>query len=97
MKLKVETNCKEHFSVLGYHYFPYNVQLLWVSGSCNITTYKLEELLGIKLRALYQRKKGSDLFDLYIALTLVPELNKDEIIKCYREYMNFVEIGRAHV
>lgn len=90
LKLKVETNCKEHFSVLGYHYFPYNVQSSWYSGSCNITTYKLEELLGTKLRALYQRKKGRDLFDIYKALTLVPELNKDEIIKCYREYMNFV-------
>jgi len=29
----------------------------------------LEELLGTKLRALYQRRKGRDLFDLAVALT----------------------------
>ena len=34
-----------------------------VSGKCEITTYSLNELLGTKLRALYQRKKGRDLFD----------------------------------
>ena len=30
--------------------------------------YELDELLGTKLRALYQRKKGRDLFDLGLAL-----------------------------
>jgi predicted nucleotidyltransferase component of viral defense system len=29
----------------------------------------IEELLGAKLRALYQRKKGRDLYDLWLALT----------------------------
>ena len=29
-----------------------------------IQTYQLDELLGTKVRALYQRKKGRDLFDL---------------------------------
>ena len=35
----------------------------WFSGRCELTTYALEELLGTKLRALYQRAKGRDLFD----------------------------------
>ena len=50
---------------------------------------KIEELLGTKLRALYQRRKGRDLFDLYTAITQ-KELNLDQIISCYREYMKFV-------
>lgn len=41
----------------------------WFSGRSELTTYALEELLGTKLRALYQRKKGRDLFDLQKALT----------------------------
>lgn len=90
IRLKVETNCREHFSVLGYQQFPFNLESSWFTGSCNITTYKLEELLGTKLRAMYQRRKGRDLYDLYRALTQVPELNKDSIIKCYKEYMKFV-------
>jgi predicted nucleotidyltransferase component of viral defense system len=49
----------------------------------------LEELLGTKLRALYQRKKGRDLYDLYIALTRNPSLDKDLLLNCYREYMKF--------
>lgn len=30
-----------------------------------MTSYSLEELLSTKLRALYQRRKGRDLFDIY--------------------------------
>lgn len=90
LRLKVETNCREHFTVLGFHPFTFQINSSWFYGECNITTYRLEELLGTKLRALYQRKKGRDLFDLYIALTQVPELNKEAILKCYHIYMNFV-------
>lgn len=89
LRLKVETNCREHFSVLGITKFPFSVESEWYTDSCEITTYQLEELLGTKLRALYQRRKGRDLFDLYTAITQ-SDLNFDQIIACYREYMNFV-------
>lgn len=89
LRLKVETNCREHFCVLGITKFPFSVESQWYSDSCEITTYPLEELLGTKLRALYQRRKGRDLFDLYTALTQ-KELNLDQILASYREYMNFV-------
>jgi len=90
LKLKVETNCREHFTILGLQQFPFQVNNPWFTGNCNITTYKLEELLGTKLRALYQRRKGRDLFDLFKALTLVPTVNKAEILQCYKEYIAFV-------
>jgi predicted nucleotidyltransferase component of viral defense system len=85
----VETNCREHFSVLGITKFPFTVESQWYNGSCQITTYQLEELLGTKLRALYQRRKGRDLFDLYTAI-IQKNLNFDQILLCYRKYMNFV-------
>ena len=47
-----------------------------------------EEMLGTKLRALYQRKKGRDLFDLFHALTNL-DLDTSALIKCYKEYMAF--------
>jgi predicted nucleotidyltransferase component of viral defense system len=90
LRLKVETNCREHFTVLGYKQFPFEVNSSYFKGNCNVTTYKLEELLGTKLRALYQRRKGRDLYDLHKALIQMPDLNKDEIISCYRQYMSFV-------
>ncbi len=89
LRLKVETNCREHFSVLGITKFPFSVESQWYNDSCGITTYQLEELLGTKLRALYQRRKGRDLFDLYTAITQ-KDLNFDQILICYREYMKFV-------
>ena len=90
LKLKVETNCREHLSVLDYQRFPFEVKSSWFTGSSSITTYKLEELLGTKLRALYQRKKGRDLYDIFKALKQVPGLDTQAILHCYHEYMKFV-------
>jgi len=90
IRLKIETNCREHFSVLGLSKFPFSVDNEWYTDSCEITTYQLEELLGTKLRALYQRRKGRDLFDLYTAISAKKDLDLDKILACYREYMNFV-------
>ena len=89
LKLKIETNCREHFSVMGWEKFPFEVNSSWFKGNCEITTYSLAELLGTKLRALYQRRKGRDLFDLYRALSST-EVDAETIIRCFKEYMNFV-------
>ncbi len=88
LRLKIEINCFEHFNELGLVKIPFEMSNTWFSGKCEITTYQLNELLGTKLRALYQRKKGRDLFDLYVALTEA-EVNPDEIMRCYRRYMEF--------
>lgn len=69
MRLKVEINSREHFAVHGFVRVPFSVSSRWFEGSCDIPTYELDELLGTKLRALYQRKKGRDLFDLAVALS----------------------------
>jgi predicted nucleotidyltransferase component of viral defense system len=89
LRLKVEANTREHFNVHGLEEFPFEVKSAWFEGSCNLTTYRLEELLGTKLRALYQRRKGRDLYDMYIALTHKPELEVDTLLHSYREYMKF--------
>lgn len=89
LRLKVEANTREHFNVLGLAKFPFEVRSSWFNGNCNLTTYSLEELLGTKLRALYQRRKGRDLYDMFIALTQKPDLDKDKLLHCYREYMKF--------
>ncbi len=88
LRLKIEINCREHFADLGWEKKPFKVESSWFNGECILITYQLEELLGTKLRALYQRKKGRDLFDLWKALTF-SKLNPDLLIKCYKEYMRF--------
>lgn len=59
----------------------------WDPGTVIITTYAIEELLGTKMRALYQRRKGRDLFDLYIAMTTISGINAKMIVHCFLAYM----------
>jgi predicted nucleotidyltransferase component of viral defense system len=40
----------------------------WYSGNTIIPTYHLEELMATKIRALHQRRKGQDLFDLWMVI-----------------------------
>lgn len=91
IRLKVEINCFEHFNVMGLQEVPFRVENSWFSGEAMLTTYHLEELVGTKVRALYQRKKGRDLFDLYTALT-TRELDVDKVLECYRKYIEFVVV-----
>lgn len=64
------------------------MQNSWFSGAADIPTYTMPELLGTKLRALYQRKKGRDLFDLDLALEH-PEFDADLLLAAFDEYMIF--------
>jgi len=86
MRLKIEINTREHLNILGLKEIPYEVKNSWFSGQCHITGYEIEELLGTKLKALYQRKKGRDLFDIYWALTHL-DLDTEKIIHCYNVHM----------
>ncbi len=91
LRLKVEVNCREHFSVLGYRESTFSVDTRWFKGTANIQTYEIEELLGTKLRALYQRKKGRDLYDMYKAIILSnPDPKK--VLACYASYMDFSKV-----
>ncbi|WP_299774085.1 nucleotidyl transferase AbiEii/AbiGii toxin family protein [uncultured Tateyamaria sp.] len=87
LKLKVEINTREHFAVYGTKLIPFQVQSRWFEGACDIPSYGLNELLGTKLRALYQRKKGRDLFDLDVALHHEDAVPKD-IITAFQAYMD---------
>lgn len=88
MRLKLEINCKEHFNVLDWVDFPFEVNSEWFSGKAKIRTYNINELLGTKLRALYQRSKGRDLFDLDYARQNVI-LDYEHIITCYNKYISY--------
>ncbi len=88
MRLKLEINCQEHFNILNWVDFPFKVKNEWFSGEAEIKTYNINELLGTKLRALYQRRKGRDLFDLYYS-SINKEINPKEIIDCFKEYTTY--------
>ena len=87
MRLKIEVNNGEHFNVFGFQKKRLQCANSWFRGEAEITTYELEELLGTKLRALYQRKKGRDLFDLKMAVEHFPKLDPEKVIKCFQKYI----------
>ncbi len=93
LRLKVEINSREHFSLYGLTREPFTVSSRWFEGSCDVASYELDELLGTKLRALYQRKKGRDLFDLAYALKHA-NVKPDRIVEAFSAYMDH---GGHHV
>jgi predicted nucleotidyltransferase component of viral defense system len=88
IKLKIEINTREHFAVLGYSNMEFIINASWLNAIASITTYCIEELLATKLRALYQRKKGRDLFDLWYALENI-DVDITKMIMVWRKYMQF--------
>ncbi len=86
LRLKVEVNTREHFALDGWTPRFFRVESRWFRGEAQITTYRLEELLGTKMRALHQRKKGRDLFDLWTALRNT-QLDRDRIVHDFLGYM----------
>lgn len=84
-KLKVEINTTEHFQVLPLLKVPYSMDSNWFKGHCSIVTYELEELLATKLRALYQRRKGRDLFDLWHVFSK-KLADIDKVIQIFHKY-----------
>lgn len=88
MRLKIEINTREHFTVMGYTELKHSLENGWFSGSCTMNCFSLEELLATKLRALYQRRKGRDLFDLFHAITKL-DVDAQKLVDTYREYMKF--------
>ena len=86
LRLKVEVNCREHHSIFGVQEVKHVVQSEWFTGDVLIPTYQLAELLGTKMRALYQRRKGRDLFDLWFAITR-KNIDTGKILEAWNFYM----------
>lgn len=84
-KLKIEINTTEHFHVQKPKTMGFSMYSEWFSGTTQILTYELEELIATKLRALYQRRKGRDLFDLWLVLKQnLVDVNK--VISIFKKY-----------
>jgi len=86
MRLKIEINSREHFSVFGIEQRDFAVDSRWFRGNASVPTYALDELLGTKLRALYQRRKGRDLFDLWFAQRRA-SVDPERVVTCFLEYL----------
>jgi predicted nucleotidyltransferase component of viral defense system len=94
LKLKVELNTREHECFLGLKRYPFTVQSRWYRGQTEIVSYEPEELFATKLRALLQRRKSRDLFDLNEGLTQL-RLDRDKLLQCFEHYLQ-LEGNKIH-
>lgn len=96
-KLKVEINTTEHFHIRPLRSIEHVVNSPWFEGSCELLTYEIDELMATKLSALYQRNKGRDLFDLWLAQKK-GLLNNENTINIFNEYCKKTgsQISRAN-
>jgi predicted nucleotidyltransferase component of viral defense system len=85
-KLKVEINTREHDSLLGIKKYAFEVDSSWYKAKTEIESYEPEELFGTKLRALLQRRKNRDLFDLNEGLKQ-RSMDLDKLISCFEHYL----------
>jgi predicted nucleotidyltransferase component of viral defense system len=86
LKLKVEINTREQSSLFGIKSYPFAVDNDWYRAKAEIASFEPEELFGTKLRALLQRRKNRDLFDLHHGLDQLG-LDPDKLIACFDHYL----------
>lgn len=87
-KLKIEINTTEHFQVLPLKKVPFSVNSDWFKGAADIITYEMDELMATKLRALYQRRKGRDLFDMWY-VTTNDLINLNQVFDIFAKYCTY--------
>lgn len=85
MRIKIEINTYETSPARSHRTVPFGVNSPWWTGAADVLTFQPEELVATKLRALFQRRKGRDLFDLWLALTVLG-LDPGEIVACFAPY-----------
>ena len=57
MRLKIEINCREHFTVLGLQQVPFKVQNGWFNGECMDKYLLYRRTIGYKIKSIITTKK----------------------------------------
>lgn len=87
IRLKVEINTREIEAFDLAAEIPLNVVNPWFSGKIAIPSFSREEMLATKLRALLQRDKGRDLFDLAHGLMVFDGIDEGRIVEYLGRYL----------
>jgi predicted nucleotidyltransferase component of viral defense system len=88
IRLKVEINTREHVPYFEHVKKPFSVESGWFSGKADIRTFVVDEILSTKLRALLQRDKGRDVFDIGRALADFGEIDPEAVVKGLTHYLD---------
>lgn len=88
LRLKIEINTRERETHDGPASITHAVDNPWFSGQADIPTFSKEEMLATKLRALLQRSKGRDLFDLAHGLAVFDGLDNARLVALFLRYLD---------
>jgi len=95
LEIVVEANTTERRPHRRVVALPFEFPFRGAPVQCVLRGYDLHEMLGTKLRALFQRQRGRDLFDLYWALTRAqPPVDPAKVVASFQYYLKR-EGGRA--
>jgi len=88
LEIVVEANVTERTPHRPVVEIPFEFPFRDAPVRTQIKGYDIHEMLGTKLRALFQRRRGRDLFDLYWALTRAkPPVVPATIIESFQHYL----------
>lgn len=88
LDIVVETNMTERSPHRAIVKIPFAFPFRESTVAAQLNGYDLHEMLGTKLRALFQRKRGRDLFDLYWALMkATPAVQPEAVIESFQHYL----------
>ena len=88
LEIVIEANATERTSYRPVALLQFSYQFRGQKTSTVINGFEINEMLGTKMRALFQRKRGRDLFDIYWALAeSKTPVNPLEIIESFHYYM----------
>jgi predicted nucleotidyltransferase component of viral defense system len=85
LQIKIEMNTYERSPARPIVHRGFSVTSPWFRGAAEVPSFALEELTATKIRALFERRKGRDLFDLWLAVHVAGAEIAD-IAKCFWPY-----------
>ncbi len=88
LRIKVEISTRERDVHDAPIEIDHKVDNPWFAGRAAIPTYSQEEMLATKLRALLQRNKGRDLFDLAQGLAVFKALDARRVVDLFMRYLD---------
>lgn len=88
LEIVIEANVTERKSYRPISLLPFSYLFRDEIVATTVNGFEMHEMLGTKMRALFQRRRGRDLFDLYWALTEAgTPVNPAEIIELFLYYL----------
>jgi predicted nucleotidyltransferase component of viral defense system len=108
LEIVVEANVTERTPHRAIVEIPFEFSFADGRVNTRVNGFDIHEMLGTKLRALFQRCRGRDLFDLYWAMTRAnPPVRPGEVIESFQYYLRqegstagrkeFVRLLRSHL